>query len=122
MITSAAGRLLLASTMSTSFRVHYYVLGDDPDFCFPISVLLEDYIMELAQMIQKHYLEYTGVQLLFPKLFPIHKAQDEMADIADPDIKCMKFGKQVEDYLNWVDLQLKPDRVYILVIAGREWI
>jgi hypothetical protein len=118
MITSATTHLLRASTM-TSFRLRYYVLGDDPDFCFSIPVLPEDYIMDLAQTIQKHYLGYTGVKLLSPKLFKINKSQDEIVNITAPTTECMDFGAQFEDYEGFSDLV--SDVVHILVVARREW-
>jgi hypothetical protein len=118
MITSATIHLLRASTMS-SLQLRYYVLGDDPDFCFPVSALSEASIMVLAKTIQKDYLEYTGIKLLFPKLFRIDKPQDEIVDIASPTTDCMGFGKRIDDHydINSMDEEL----VHILVIAKREW-
>jgi hypothetical protein len=98
--------------------LNYYVLGDDTDFCFPISVLSDCHIIELAQMIQKLYLEYMGVKPTFPKLYRIDESQDEMVGIAAPTSRCMRFGRRLKDY--WNGEAIDPDRVHILVIAGRK--
>jgi hypothetical protein len=109
------GVLLLAS----SWTLHYYVLGDDPDFCLPLLVGSGGSIKEIVRAIQISYLEHVGVKLVLPKLFKINQSQDEMVDIAAPTTQCMKFGWIFEDY--WLDEPVDPDRVHILVVAGREW-
>jgi hypothetical protein len=110
--------LLLASTMHPmNLQLHYYVLGNDTDFCYPLSVRPDESILELIQKIQEHYFGFTGVKLVFVRLFRINQPQDKMADIATPTTKCLKFATQLQDY--WTG-DINPDLVHILVIAGRE--
>jgi hypothetical protein len=107
---------LLASTMPV-FQLNYYIFGDDTDFCFTLSVQPADPIERIGRAIQRHYLDYMGVKLLFPKLFKINQPQDKMVDIVVPATQCMKFGKLVGDY--WAD-DIDSDHVHILVVAGSE--
>jgi hypothetical protein len=101
-----------------TISLNYYVLGDDPDFCFPLYSRPEFSIMQIGWEIQKHYSEYMGVKLVSPKLFKIDHPRGEMVNIAAPLTKCMEFVKGVGEY--WSPLNFDPDLVHILVIAGRE--
>jgi hypothetical protein len=102
----------------SSFQLHYYVLGDNADFCYPISVRPEQSILQVIQMIQEEYLRYTGVKLVFIRLFTINQPQDEMVDITAPTTRCLRFATQVQDY--WT-ADITPDLVHMLIVAGREW-
>jgi hypothetical protein len=118
MITSATD-LLLASIMTAQLKLNYYVLGDDTDFCFPISVSWGATVMEIGWEIQNHYSEYMGVKLVSSRLFKVDHPRGEMVNIAAPPTKCMEFVEEVGKY--WLSHVTDPDLVHILVIAGREW-
>jgi hypothetical protein len=103
---------------ATTLQLNYYVLGDNTDFCYPLSIRPEESILRLIKKIQEQYLEYMGVKLVFIRLFNINQPQGEMAGISAPTTRCLGFATRVQDY--WT-VDIDPDLVHILVIAGREW-